>query len=403
MSEQRYKHIFENNVSRDFRSLEHIHIKRHSVGYFKDNVGCGLSLRNFSITRRCVECIGKINNFICHPELAAPLVADVKEAYKGGGSQSISGACHLQEYTDFNINKSNVGVETPTYCTQKSNVEQVCPTDNNISLNTKERSDIVSCLWHHSPRKIAFTLAEVLITLGIIGVVAAMTLPALIANYEKQVTITKLKKAQSILTQGIRLAELDNGDICTWFGSNPISVRGNVFMDNYILPYFKTIKSSSRQGSGTDMRIYGYQKAHDVFQQLDGSTVYSRYEMESFITPDNMYFGFNLIDNKGFNVGAANASTFRHAWIPLIVDINGSNGPNRVGRDVFYFEILSENCGSAKVVGYAPSKSMSASDGYKLKVNYGAAINNCKKGSSGDGCFVKILNDGWKIKDDYPW
>ncbi len=42
--------------------------------------------------------------------------------------------------------------------------------------------------------KKAFTLAEVLITLGIIGVVAAMTLPSLVGNYKKKVTVTRLKK-----------------------------------------------------------------------------------------------------------------------------------------------------------------------------------------------------------------
>ena len=44
-------------------------------------------------------------------------------------------------------------------------------------------------------KKFAFTLAEVLITLGIIGVVAAMTMPALVANYQKTVTVNRLKKA----------------------------------------------------------------------------------------------------------------------------------------------------------------------------------------------------------------
>lgn len=43
--------------------------------------------------------------------------------------------------------------------------------------------------------KVAFTLAEVLITLGIIGVVAAMTLPTLIANYQKRQTVVQLKKS----------------------------------------------------------------------------------------------------------------------------------------------------------------------------------------------------------------
>ena len=43
-------------------------------------------------------------------------------------------------------------------------------------------------------KRSGFTLAEVLITLGIIGVVAALTIPNLIAGYEKQVTISKLQK-----------------------------------------------------------------------------------------------------------------------------------------------------------------------------------------------------------------
>ena len=50
-------------------------------------------------------------------------------------------------------------------------------------------------------RKIAFTLAEVLITLGIIGVVASLTLPSVIQNYKKQVTVNQLKKAYSTLGQ----------------------------------------------------------------------------------------------------------------------------------------------------------------------------------------------------------
>lgn len=42
--------------------------------------------------------------------------------------------------------------------------------------------------------KKAFTMPEVLITLGIIGIVAAITLPALIGKYQKIQTINQLKK-----------------------------------------------------------------------------------------------------------------------------------------------------------------------------------------------------------------
>lgn len=49
----------------------------------------------------------------------------------------------------------------------------------------------------------AFTMAEVLITLGIIGIVAAMTLPSLIGNYQKKQTAIQLKKFYSIMQQAI--------------------------------------------------------------------------------------------------------------------------------------------------------------------------------------------------------
>lgn len=60
--------------------------------------------------------------------------------------------------------------------------------------------------------RLGFTLAEVLITLGIIGVVAALTLPALIQNYQKKATATSVKKAYSELNQVIQMAKADYGD-----------------------------------------------------------------------------------------------------------------------------------------------------------------------------------------------
>lgn len=60
-------------------------------------------------------------------------------------------------------------------------------------------------------KKSAFTLAEVLITLGIIGVVAAMTIPTLLAKYQEKQTVTKLKQTYSILSQAIRSVQEDVG------------------------------------------------------------------------------------------------------------------------------------------------------------------------------------------------
>lgn len=102
-------------------------------------------------------------------------------------------------------------------------------------------------------KKYAFTLAEVLITLGIIGVVVAITIPSLVTNYQKHVVETKLAKFNSTMNQAMRLSMVDNGDPDSWLERNhnysyPETVE---FMNTYFLPYMKYIKtepSSSQNG-----------------------------------------------------------------------------------------------------------------------------------------------------------
>ena len=76
-----------------------------------------------------------------------------------------------------------------------------------------ERQNLTS-----SKRKVqvGFTLAEVLITLGIIGVVAAMTIPTLMTNYQKKSTATQLKKTYATISNAVRLSEEENGELSGW-------------------------------------------------------------------------------------------------------------------------------------------------------------------------------------------
>ena len=69
---------------------------------------------------------------------------------------------------------------------------------------------------HFSRKRIAFTLAEVLITLGIIGIVASMTLPSLIQSYKERVTVTKVQKAYSILNQAFKRISEEYGEPQNW-------------------------------------------------------------------------------------------------------------------------------------------------------------------------------------------
>lgn len=97
--------------------------------------------------------------------------------------------------------------------------------------------------------KKGFTLAEVLITLGIIGIVASLTLPALIQNNKNKEVEAKLKKIYSAMNQAILLSEKDNGAKEYWqycnFGEDSnmenTSDRRQHF-EKYILPYIKYTK-----------------------------------------------------------------------------------------------------------------------------------------------------------------
>ena len=93
-----------------------------------------------------------------------------------------------------------------------------------------------------------------MITLGIIGIVAAMTISTLINNYKKKQTSVKLKRFYSTINQAIQLSEIDNGSVFTWNkedqaldenGDNISEAQKNSsaqFYNTYLAPYIKTVK-----------------------------------------------------------------------------------------------------------------------------------------------------------------
>lgn len=90
--------------------------------------------------------------------------------------------------------------------------------------------------------KLAFTLAEVLIVLGIIGLIADMTIPTLVQKTQEKITVIKLKKTYSTLSAAYKLATIENGTIDEWglgagYGnSNP---QGNDTLLNTFAKYMK--------------------------------------------------------------------------------------------------------------------------------------------------------------------
>ena len=104
--------------------------------------------------------------------------------------------------------------------------------------------------------KPAFTLAEVLITLGIIGIVAAMTMPALIENHRRHVIESRLKQFYSIINQAVKMSVIENGDVENWDIIPSPDQDGTIEWINKYLSKYLTILKIDKCTSGTKDKLY---------------------------------------------------------------------------------------------------------------------------------------------------
>ena len=223
--------------------------------------------------------------------------------------------------------------------------------------------------------KCAFTLAEVLITLGIIGIVAALTIPNIITNYQKKQTAAQLKKAYSQLAQALEFAKNDNGPVKQWsmYVSPPVDLQFGRDLLKYIVPYFKG--ASIKYAYNSAAALYGKARYPVNFKgENTGGAPLDQYWME---TADGMF------------ISAATAS-WSEARMFFQIDINGAKKPNVFGKDIFYFSLDAN--GKLSAYGSAISRDNILKTG-------------CCKTCSGRGesCSSVIVQDGWVIAPDYPW
>ena len=181
-----------------------------------------------------------------------------------------------------------------------------------------------SRLTFHFSLKPAFTLAEVLITLGIIGVVAALTMPALIENHRKQVTISKLNKVYSTISNAYTLAKEANGEVNAWNLENyEYSQSDEEDFLYYLLPYLNVQKFCGKKEKGCFPDVaYGSIGSQGYSVIINSSDKYSK-----AILADG-----TLISSLTFNQNNSSAA--------IRVDVNGFAGPNVMGIDLFSFEVF---------------------------------------------------------------
>ena len=223
-------------------------------------------------------------------------------------------------------------------------------------------------------KKLAFTLAETLITIGIIGIVAAMTIPTLITNYQKKQTVTKLQKAISVLNQAYKLSFDDVGEPSA---QEAYDMGSEQYFKTYWAPYIKTALIC------TTYQQCGYKELQPwktASNKKNSTGVVNSTHRATFYTSD----GFLYVIFTGIGKTAEEGFIKNNS---IIVDLNGHEGPNRVGRDVFYLTRVEKDGAGIQTFGMAYSDE---------DVN-----KNCS--NEGYTCAEKIRRAGWEIDKSYPW
>ncbi len=219
-----------------------------------------------------------------------------------------------------------------------------------------------------------FTLAEVLVTLGIIGVVSALTVPTLMQNYQKKSYVTQLHKVYNELNQALLQYQTDRNAV----NLKEAGLTTNEACADFFKKYFKIV-----QDCGSDSEPC----FADSYKKISG-------------VDSHFYCAANcMVLASGASIGSKIGS---NNIIQFVVDINGVKGPNIYGRDAFSLYLYSNG-----VIDDLALKDVDNPDDYtwgdnatptseQREKNFERA---CLSSNSADwhGCFGKILNDNWEM------
>ncbi len=231
-------------------------------------------------------------------------------------------------------------------------------------------------------KRSAFTLAETLIVIGIIGVIAALTIPTLSNETSGKETVTKLKKTQAILEDAFGRAEAQYGSLDDWTTLNTSTFTQRMTATMKLTKVCKT--------DGEDTGCFGTQSSAN-FMKLDGTvaTAAKTKDLGKVVLADDSAVGFyieqttNKDCNKDVTTGNASLPDLHKVCGVVTVDINGaSKGKSIWGRDLFAFYITKH--------GLYPV-GMDGDTNAKFKEN---CITPVSAGNAATGCTAWVVTNG---------
>ena len=228
----------------------------------------------------------------------------------------------------------------------KNNLQQKQPNNPAVSPETNHSPLTI----HHSlKRKSAFTLAEVLITLGVIGVVAALTLPTLVQNYKEKILINKIKRTYSNIQNAIIMAQKENESI----GDNSVLFNasdGVVKVTENFAKYFSGAKVCKTKKECPNY-YYNIEYANSYYNS-NGETMVWNSSIPKIILNDGSVIVINSLNNGceshrfdtyyDENGQPTQFKVDQYFCASLSFDVNGSTLPNKFGQDAFYIQVFKD-------------------------------------------------------------
>jgi len=238
----------------------------------------------------------------------------------------------------------------------------------------------------------AFTLAEVLVVLGIIGMIANMTIPTLMNNTGRQVEVTRLKKIYTEVNQALISMANDAGcpgDLrCVDFFDSDMLIAGNGFKK-----YFNIAKDCGIYNPAIPKTLC-FTDSYSVNYDGSGSKQNLNHDLSG---------AYEFITVDGFTIAVRPTPCMVYSWYdpPLVgceaqmcgelqVDVNGYKGPNILGRDIFMFWIT-----NGKGPLLFPAGASQSVDPWKRS---DGSIRKCYSGDlNGWDCTGRIMEEGWQM------
>ena len=219
--------------------------------------------------------------------------------------------------------------------------------------------------------KKAFTLAEVLITIGIIGVIAAITLPALNANISNSTFEKQILKFYTQTEKALDLYGVDN-DTDTILASD---FDGDDFAKKYY-----NIARVCNESKDCFANEYANINANKTIKVND-----IKLGAKAYCLQDGSVFSISVDGNVGDDV----------AQFPITVDTNGVKGPNIIGRDLWTIYVHRD--GSLNDEVFTPKFKLESTD-EEVNATLADNMSACLNGSA-DKCFANFVKNGFKITE----